>query len=168
MKRLYWAKIRPVGCNMRIRETRERQPENAAKIAAYNAYRIGREALLQGQAGDVRDQARQCLAGLQFQSPTIETLLRRMFYTLILAELYRPLDPLPYREAAFDLGARLAELGSENPFSYYMKIVEATGRVHDVNLALAGVGLPDAYLEFYANFLDMRLHEIAKKHGLAK
>src|SRR5207253_1365972 len=135
-----WAKIRPRGWNTSKREI---QPASIAKIAAYNAYRIGREALLQGQAGEVRDQARQCLAGLQYQSPTIETILRRMFYTLVLAELYRPLDPVPYREAAFDLGARLAELGSENPFWYYMKIVEATGHVHDVNLALAAIGLPD-------------------------
>lgn len=141
--------------------------------------------------------ARSCVRKLEDLPDTETTLRRRLFYTLILAETHRRSDPLPYREAAMDLGERLEQMGVADPFRPYMRIIQATtnapttGNFGDLktpsveliwdtssyvdeygnevvtDLAQRAVGLSDGHMAEFDKFLVKSLQEIARLHELA-
>lgn len=102
------------------------QSETVAKVVAYKAYRLGRDALAQGRSREMADLACRCLTRLEQQAATPEVLSRRLFYNLVLAELNRASDPVPYRERAADLGEKLQAMKQHSSFAHYMQIVAAT------------------------------------------
>lgn len=68
-------------------------------------------------------------AGKCAESDSPEILAHRLLFILIIAELTRNDNPMPYREEAAKIGARLNEMGRANPFNYYMKIIDQTTEV---------------------------------------
>ena len=55
----------------------------------------------------------------------LQSIRRRIFYRLILAETARKNDPLEFRLLASQDGDRLSKLGTSDPFRFYMQIVDA-------------------------------------------
>jgi hypothetical protein len=139
--------------------------ETVAKIAAYKAYRLGREAIVQGRSTELIALARGCLARLEAEMPSAVLLSRSLFYTLVLAELNRSADVVPYREAASELGEKLETLGQHNPFPHYIKIVAATdqcystGNFGDFTTAATGslVKGTTSYRDFFGNTHEVDL-----------
>src|SRR5271166_3153635 len=99
-----------------------------ATFLAYKAYKIGRESVLRDRVPDDACFVRDCLSELESRPSTEEVVRRRLFYTLILAELHRRNDPVPFRESAMHLGEKLEQLGLPNPFPMFMNIIRATTR----------------------------------------
>ncbi|KAF0247031.1 MAG: hypothetical protein FD180_148 [Planctomycetota bacterium] len=105
-------------------------PDLQSKLLVYKAYQLGREAILRGLRNEHEDLARASLSALDALEGTAEVVRRKCFYTLILAELHRLSDPMPYRESAMELSDQLMTLGGmssrQRPFEIYMKVVNAT------------------------------------------
>jgi hypothetical protein len=95
-----------------------------AKVLALKAYLVVKQAAA-NEHGMLRAKAERAVRFLKGQD-TVDTLRRRVFYNLVLAELLRDTDPIPYRAAAVEDGERLTRLGYADPASIYMRIVEAT------------------------------------------
>jgi hypothetical protein len=95
-----------------------------AKLIALKAYLVVKQAAPQ-EHDVLKDKAAHAVHFLKSQN-TLEGLRRRVFYNLVLAELMRDTDPVPYRAAAMDTGERLSELGYVDPTPIYMQIVDAT------------------------------------------
>jgi len=115
---------------------------------------------------------------------------------MVLAEALRDSDPLPHREAAAELGARLTAAEQFDPFPIYIEIVSATdqapttgnfgdittapaprirtgvthvdefGFSQEFDLVLPAAGLDQSHLNRFAAFLSRSLSEIAESHGL--
>jgi hypothetical protein len=98
--------------------------DRVAKVLALKAYLLVKQAAPNDHEA-LRAKAERAIRHLQGQE-TADTLRRRVFYNLVLAELLRDTDPIPYRAAAMDDGEQLTELGCTDPASIYMRIVEAT------------------------------------------
>ncbi len=98
--------------------------DGVAKVLALKAYLIVKQAASNEQA-DLRAKAERAVRFLAGQD-TVDALRRRVFYNLVLAEILRETDPIPFRAAAVDDGERLTELGYVDPTPIYMRIVEAT------------------------------------------
>ena len=91
-------------------------------------YKLGRESVLQDSVPDDARFVGDCLS--QLGSPPEEVLRRRLFYTLILAELHRRSDPVPFRQMAMQIGQELEDLRLPNPSPMFMSIIEATRDRH--------------------------------------
>ena len=167
-----------------------------ATLLAYKAYKIGRESVLRDRVPDDACFVRDCLSELESRPSTEEVVRRRLFYTLILAELHRRTDPVAFRESAMHLGEKLEQLGLPNPFPMFMSIIRATtqppstgnfgdittsavepiqdsssytddfGNVVTVDLAQSALGLSDGDLAKFDRFLQKSLREITRLHGL--
>jgi hypothetical protein len=98
--------------------------ESIAKLIALKAYLLVKQADPH-ERGALREKAERAVHFFVGHE-SFESIRRRVFYNLILAELLRNTDPIPYRAAAVDDGERLSALGYSDPASIYMKIVEAT------------------------------------------
>jgi hypothetical protein len=98
--------------------------DGVAKVLALKAYLVVKQ-VAPNEHGALRAKAERAVRVLKGQD-TVDALRRRVFYNLVLAELLRDTDPIPYRAAAVDDGERLTELGYSDPASIYMRIVEAT------------------------------------------
>jgi len=168
-----------------------------AKLLAYKAYRLGRESVTRDSVAEDSRFVGSCLNGLEGRPQTEETVRRRLFYTLILAELHRLSDPIRHRQAAMDLGEQLERLCVPNPFSLYMRVIAATtgspttgnfgdittssagpitdttsrrdelGNVISIDLAQSAIELSDLDSSNFDAFLRKSLPEIARLHGLA-
>ena len=57
--------------------------------------------------------AKHCMEHLASQPRIVSTIRRQLFYTLILAELFREQNPFEYRKLAYALGQELEEMGEE-------------------------------------------------------
>jgi hypothetical protein len=99
-----------------------------AKLLAYKAYKLGRQAVARRTAFEDATFVHTIMPKLEALPRTEETIRRRLFYTLILAELARLDDPVALRESAMALGQQLEEMGKPNPFRFYMNIIAATTR----------------------------------------
>lgn len=98
--------------------------EGIAKVLALKAFLTVKQVAPHEHAA-LRAKAERAVCFLQGRD-TIDTLRRRIFYNLVLAELLRASDPIPYRVAAVEDGERLAGLGYADPTPIYMGIVDAT------------------------------------------
>ncbi len=98
--------------------------DGIAKVLALKAYLVVKQATPH-EHGDLKAKAERAVRSMERQS-SVDAVRRRVFYNLVLAELQRDADPIPFRAAAVDDGERLTELGYANPAPIYMKIVEAT------------------------------------------
>jgi hypothetical protein len=97
---------------------------DVAKVIALKAYLVAKQATSH-EHKTLAQKAERAVRALTGRD-TPESMRRRVFYNLVLAELFRERDPIPYRTAAMDDGERLAALGLGNPAAIYMRIVEAT------------------------------------------
>jgi hypothetical protein len=169
-----------------------------AKLLAYKAYTLGREAVSRGSEAEETYLARAWLRDLENHSPSEQTLRRRLFYTLILAEIHRVSDPVPFRQSAMELGERLESMGALNPVPLFMYIIRATtgslgtgnlgdfttqavepiqdswsstdefGNLITIDAAQSALGLSDRDLEEFRWFLRKPLREVARLHGLVR
>jgi hypothetical protein len=98
--------------------------EAIAKILALKAYLVVKQAPRHAHDA-LRAKVERAVHFLEGRD-TAESLRRRVFYNLVLAELLRDADPSPYRVAAREDGERLTKLGYADPTPLYMKIVDAT------------------------------------------
>lgn len=167
-----------------------------ARLLAYKAYRLGRDAADPGPAERVGRMAQSCIYKLLELGESELTLRRRLFYTLIIAEIHRKSDPVPFRSEAKEIGQRLKENNCVDPFELYMKIIEATtntvtaGNYGDFTTernsliqdseshinrfgcevhsdrAAAAIKLSPADIDRHGKFLSMDLEEIIRLHDL--
>jgi hypothetical protein len=172
------------------------RPKLQAKLLAYKAYKLGRYSVCRQAIAEDAAFVQHCLFTLQQLPQTAETLRRRLFYTLILAEMHRPTNPVEYRKSALELGRMLESEGCPNPFPLFMKIVEATSQppttgnfgdirtasatqIRDttsfinafgdevvIDLAQRALKLTERDLEGVDRFLQMSLREVARSHDL--
>jgi hypothetical protein len=158
-----------------------------AKALALKAFLLGSN---MSQKTENEIIVRQCLEQLESQPSCPKIIRRQIFYTLILAELFREKDFIVYRKAAMNFGKELEKMKEINPLIYYMKIVDAKERrrstqdfgdfncngsyypygyrygegVSDISdlLGLKIRTLP----AWFDRFLIMDLRTIAKAHGI--
>jgi hypothetical protein len=103
------------------------QQELQAKLLVLKAFYLGRSAEDASVQADCKVLSLHALSVLQdAPEPSEENLRRRLFYMLLLAELERDADPVPWRREAKQLGERLKQEGLVDPFVYYLEIVRAT------------------------------------------
>jgi hypothetical protein len=98
--------------------------QGIAKVIALKAYLVVKQAAPHEYSA-LMEKAQRAVRFLEGHE-TVDGLRRRVFYNLVLAELLRDTDPIPYRAAAVDDGERLSALGYADAATIYMKIVEAT------------------------------------------
>jgi len=114
-------------------------PVTQMKLAVLKAYHLGRESVARKNEDVDTQFICSCLEILKQQPDTKNTLLRRIFYTLILSEIHRLSDPGPFRMSAMEIGKQMHEAGIPNPYPVYMKIIDATtpalttGNFGDIN-----------------------------------
>lgn len=167
-----------------------------ASLLAYKAYEIGRDATVRKKTGRAVRLVSACISQLATKGETEETLRRRVFYTLIRAEILRTSDPVPDRTKAKEIGERLKKNGCIDPFGLYMKIIEVTtnkatagnygdmttrtsppvqnsesfrdrfGNEIHIDKAAAAVSLAPAEMTRHQKFLHMRLEDIIRLHKL--
>ena len=162
-------------------------PQIQAKALALKAFLLGRD---MSQKTENEIIVLQCLEQLESQPSCAKIIRRQIFYTLILAELFREQDSIVYRKAAMNFGKELEKIKEINPFIYYMRIVDATERPRstqdfgDFNCAGSyypygyhyGEGVSDisdvlglrtrSLPSWFDRFLIMDLRTIAKAHGI--
>jgi hypothetical protein len=103
------------------------QQELQAKLLVLKAFYLGRSAESSSVQNECYELVSKALALLLRDPDTSEEMIRRrFFYTLVLAELDRLNDPVPWRRAARQLGLLLLEEGAVDPFPYYLEVVRAT------------------------------------------
>jgi hypothetical protein len=175
--------------------TIETFPSPGVKLLALKAMRAGREVDTKGHQTEVKAFVEMCLANLDKLPGSQGVLGWKQFYLLVLAELFRSSDPVPYRSDASELGEAMGNQAT-NLLPWYMKMVQATDRtptsgnfgdfktapnskfdnsgyIHDrdghtvrVGTAEEAVGLTDWELSRNREFLGMGLYEITKSLGL--
>jgi hypothetical protein len=167
-----------------------------AKLLAYKAYQIGRDATLRKCTEREARFTLMCISQLEKQGQSEEILRRRLFYTLINAEIHRTSDPVPDRMKAKEIGEELKKRGCVDPFELYMKIIKATTNTatagnygdittrknlliqdsesfidrfgHEIKIdkAAAAVNLSPGEIKRNDMILSLRLEEIARLHKL--
>ncbi len=173
-------------------------PDIQAKLLAYKAYKLGRESAWRGSEAEETSLVCAWLRDLENYAPTEKNLRRRLFYMLILAEIHRLSDPVPFRQSSMELGEQLEAMGAPNPFPLFMCIIRATtespttgnfgdittpavepiqdsrsftdqfGNVVTIDVAQSALGLSDRYLAEFDWFLRKPLRGIARLHGLVR
>jgi len=173
-------------------------PYIQAKLLAYMAYKFGRESACRGSEAEETSLVCAWLRDLETYGTTEKTLRRRLFYMLILAEIHRLSDPVPFRQSAMELGEQLEVIGALSPFPLFMRIIRATtvspttgnfgdittppmepiqdsrsftdqfGNVITIDVAQSALGLSDHDLAEFDRFLKKPLREIARLHGLVR
>jgi hypothetical protein len=173
-------------------------PAIQAKLLVYKAYKIGRESVSQCSGENDTRAVSAWLKILEARPPTEDNLRRRLFYTLILAEIHRLSDPVPFRETALELGEKLEAIGAVSPFPLYMRIIGATtnspsagnfgdiatpaviriqdswsdidqfGNIITVDLAQSALEMSNHDLDKFYRFLRKPLLDIARGHDLVE
>lgn len=168
--------------------------ETQARLVAYKAHKLGRDSIAFKQGPSDAKYAQACLDSLERREETSETILMRIFYTLVLAEIRRSSDPVPDRMKAQKLGERIKSMGFTDPFPLYMEIIKTTtnsltagnfgdlktrgsNKIQDsttyidrfgdevaVDLAQGAVGLPDREIPAHSHFLNKSLQELVRLH----
>ncbi len=97
-----------------------------AKIMAIKAFAIAAMSNPK-QKPILLEKARNAVGVLSSKSD-LQSIRRRIFYRLILAEIARQNDPLEHRLLALQDGDLLSKHGASDPFFFYMQIVDAFTR----------------------------------------
>lgn len=144
-----------------------------AALIAYKAYQLGRDAILRKETDQALLLTSKAISLLEQQHESEQTLRRRIFYTLIRAEVLRASDPVPDRTKAKLIGERLKEEGCVGPFGLYMNIIEATtskstsGNYGDMTVP-GGSPVTDSETRIDRFGNEVHIDKVAKAVNLAK
>ncbi len=120
-----------------------------SKLVAFLAYHVGSSVLLERTSLQQRDNFSNAAQGylnqLEDREASVSTLRRKIFFVLVLAEIYRASSDLQHRVLAMELSEQLEDQGEGNPFEHYMTIVNfTTEKLNTGNFGDLSVGASQA------------------------
>jgi len=161
-----------------------------AKLVAYLGFKNGRSCYLKGKRLEEELFIQEKLEELKNAPITPRNIRRQIFLLLVLSEMKRDEDFISYRIEAKELGNKLSQLGEENPYPFFVKILNkvtkepSTGNLGDFNvcpnqpvedcllrknefgfweridLALEALDLTPSEKEIFQNYLGLSIKKI--------
>lgn len=98
--------------------------EDKAKLVALKAYMLGAAPCNINEKAILIETAKQASLKISGETDDVDSLYKKLFFVIILSELFRQNDPIPYRNEALKISSRIEELRRPNPFLYYSKIID--------------------------------------------
>ena len=98
--------------------------EDKAKLVALKAYMLGAAPCNINEKAVLIETAKQASLKISDETDNIDSLYKKLFFLIILSELFRQDNPMPYRNEALKISSRIDVLRRPNPFLYYSKIID--------------------------------------------